>query len=395
MHQVIASHVILHISLIGGVGSQACATLCGVFGENLHELYMLNARELYSRTKLPMATCEAIAAGLAEKTILDKELALIEKHKISVLTILDPEYPQLLRHIHAPPAVLYFQGGSLTQLSPGLAFVGSRKADNYGYQVTNMLIPDMVKEGFTTISGGALGIDGMVHRETLKAGGKTVAILGSGLLKPYPHAHKGLFEEIVYSGGLVMSSFPLTFEPLPQNFPARNRIIAGLCKATIVIQAALKSGALLTAKNALDEGRDVGVVPGSIFNELSAGCHELLVHGARSITKSQDVFELIGHKSALVNISPGVSMAKAGRGEQFDFAQDKLRRNSAFGKIDAAPVNIAVPSDPLLALCVIPKSTDDLLVQAGYSYDALQERLWQLQVEGLIEQNMLGQWQAV
>jgi len=178
MHQVIAAHVVLHISLIDGVGSQACATLCGAFAENLHELYMLNARELYTRTQLPMATCEKICAGLADKALLDKELALIEKHQIPFLTILDPEYPQLLRHINSPPPFLYYKGGALSQLSPALAFVGSRKADEYGFQVTNMLIPDIIKEGFTTISGGALGIDGTAQlQQHLCSGRHNVSLL--------------------------------------------------------------------------------------------------------------------------------------------------------------------------------------------------------------------------
>ncbi len=390
MHQVSASHTILHMSLIDGVGSQACATLSQVFAGNLHELYILNAHELCNRAKLPMATCEKVVSGLADKALLDKELTLIEKHKISVVTILDPEYPQLLRHIHTPPAVLYYQGGSLAQLSPALAFVGSRKADNYGAQVTQMLIPDIVKEGFTTISGGALGIDGMVHRETLKAGGKTVAILGSGLLKLYPWAHKNLFEEIIYSGGLVMSSFPLNFEPLPHNFPARNRIIAGLSSATIVIQAAVKSGALLTARNALDEGRDVGVVPGSIFNELSAGCHELLVHGARPITKSQDIFELIGHQAKTLPAAPVIQKTSRAPVKSETAAPLILSLSKGY-----APKAKELPTDPLLSLCITPKSTDDLLLQAGFSYDALQERLWQLQIEGKLEQNVLGQWNTI
>jgi DNA processing protein len=391
MHQEFASQILLHMSLIDGVGSQACATLCEVSADNLHELYMLNVHELHKRTGLSFAICDKISSGLADKALLDRELALIEKHKISFLTILDPEYPQLLRHIHTPPAVLYYQGGSLSQLSPALAFVGSRKADTYGAQATAMLIPEIVKEGFTTISGGALGIDGMVHRETLKAGGKTVAILGSGLLKPYPSSHKTLFEEIIYSGGLVMSSFPLTFEPLPQNFPARNRIIAGLSSATIVIQAAVKSGALLTARNALDEGRDVGVVPGSVFNELSAGCHELLVHGARPITKSQDIFELIGHQAKTLPAAPVIQKSPRASVKSETPAPLIL----SLSKGGSAPKVKEISRDPLLALCTTPKSTDDLLMQAGYSYDILQDRLWQLQIEGKLEQNMLGQWQAL
>ncbi|MBY0109785.1 MAG: DNA-processing protein DprA [Candidatus Babeliaceae bacterium] len=377
MHQVIASHVVLHISLIDGVGPKACATLCEVFADNLHELYLLDLFDLQRRTGLSQAVCQKICAGLADKAILDKEMALIQKHAIFFVTLLDPEYPQLLRQIHAPPTVLYYKSDSPLQLSPALAFVGSRKADNYGQQVTQHIIPEIVKEGFITISGGALGIDGMVHRETVKAGGRTVAILGSGLLKPYPHAHKGLFDQIVYSGGFVMSSFPLEFEPLPQNFPARNRIIAGMSLATIVIQAAIKSGALLTARNALDEGRDVGVVPGSIFNELSTGCHELITQGARAITKTEDIFELIGYQAKTSRV-PVVKAPSACPSKPIQTVSPDKRRK-----------------DSLLTLCITPKSTDYLLAQAGLSFDKLQERLWQLQIEGQLEQNILGQWKAV
>lgn len=366
MHQVTPQEVVLHISLIDGIGPQTCATLVQGFGKDMRELYVLNMHELQLRTGLSHAVCQKVVAGLADRALLENELALIEKHTISFVTILDAAYPDLLRHIHAPPAVLYYQGGPLTALSPAVAFVGSRKADSYGQHVTEHLIPAVVKEGFVTVSGGARGIDGMVHRATLNAGGKTVAILGSGLLRPYPSTHRPLFEEIIYARGLVMSSFPLNFEPLPQNFPARNRIIAGLSLATVVIQAAQKSGALLTAKNALDEGRDVGAVPGSIFNELSVGCHELIAQGARTVIKPEDIFDLINHKPNFqAPLTFGVSQSQT------------------------------VTDDPVLSLCATPQSTDSLLNKTGYSFELLQDRLWQLQVDGKIEQNMLGQWHSL
>lgn len=367
MHQV-NQEILLHLSLIEYVGPQVCGLLLERFID-LSELYALTPYELHEKTGIYLHRAEKIVAGLADKLMLEREKILLEKHAISFVTVLDAEYPAVLRTIHAPPALLYYRG-NLSILSKTLAFVGSRKADTYGQQVINHLIPEVVKEAFTTVSGGALGIDGMVHKTTLKAGGKTVAVLGSGLLELYPAQHRGLFEEIVYSGGLIMSEFPLLMQPLPGNFPSRNRIIAGLSPATIVIQAARKSGALLTARNALDEGREVGVVPGSIFNEISAGCHDLLAQGARSITSADDIYELIGYNPTTVVTS---KVSKVVRGEP------------------SRPPK-ATAQDPLVALCITPKSTDELLLKAGYTYDILQERLWQLQIEGRIEQNMLGMW---
>ena len=162
-----------------------------------------------------------------------------------------------------------------------------------------------------------------------------------------------------------MSPFCLSAAPLPLNFLARNRIIAGLCPATIIVQAASKSGALVTARHALHEGREVGAVPGSLFNELSSGCHNLIAQGARLISNVNDIYELlgVGQRYALV---------------------------SGAKKI----VNQVRERDPLLALCLVPQTIDDLIIKSGFPYDLLQERLWQLQVEGRIEQNMIGLWQT-
>ncbi len=360
-----AQSIVLHLSLIEEVGPLVCAALIQAFGHDLAHLYEMDAHTLHIRAGIPLVRAERVVAGLADKIMLERELTLLEKDsETQLVTIIDPEYPTLLSAIHAPPTVLYYRG-SLGILQKTLAFVGSRNADTYGQQVVDSLVPAVVQEGFATVSGGALGIDGMVHRITLQQGGKTVAILGSGLHQPYPAAHKGLFKEIPFSGGLVMSAFPLLMQPLPRNFPARNRIIAGLAPATLVIQAARKSGALITAHYALEQGREVGVVPGSIFNELSAGCHDLLAQGARGITCPDDIYELIGYAS-----------------------------NSG-AKPKSSPKKREIAQDPLLSLCITPKSTDELLLKAGYTYDQLQERLWQLQIEGKLEQNMLGMWHVL
>ncbi len=360
------SCTLLHISLLPGVRSDSCARLQEVFGNDLSQLYVLDAHEVHQRAHVSLSLAQKVVDGLADTDILNKELELISKHKINVVTRADADYPELLRHIHVPPTVLYYRG-SLEALSSTLAFVGSRKADDYGFQVINSLIPPVVEQGFSTVSGGALGADGMIHRATIQAGGKTIAILGSGLLEPYPWSHRGLFEEIVHSGGMLMSSFSLLTKPLSFHFPARNRIIAGLSRATIVIQAAVKSGALLTARYSLDEGRDVGIVPGSIFNEFSAGCHELLTQGAHPIIHAGDIFDMIGHANDSTVVRSSIKKPK----------QEK-------------------PADPLLVLCArVPQSNDELLIKSGFSNEMLQDRLWQLQIEGRIEQNMLGMWRSL
>ena len=155
-------------------------------------------------------------------------------------------------------------------------------------------IPELVHNGCSIVSGGALGIDGLAHRATLEAQGVTVAVLGSGLLKPYPAAHKTLFKKIIECRGALVSCFPLLTEPKPALFPARNRIIAGLSRGCLVVQAGIPSGALITAQYAVDEGREVFAVPGSLDNPLSVGCHRLISQGATLVTSASDILASFG-----------------------------------------------------------------------------------------------------
>ena len=362
MHQV-ARRVLLHLNLIPGIGAQTIKKILDTYPvEYLPDMYRLSALDIEHRIRIPSAYAQKIVAGLSDMRVLEQEEALLAQHGIRFTTIIDTDYPELLRHIHAPPPVLYVQGATLPDGNRSVACVGSRDADGYGSTIVRMLVPELVHTGWATISGGARGIDGMVHQATLDAQGVTVAVIGSGLLRVYPDEHRPLFARIAQERGVLASPFPLRMAPLAHNFPARNRIIAGLCRGTLVIQAALKSGALITAQYALQEGRDVAAVPGLITNPISAGCHALIAQGATLIHNSHDMQLFLGEPPT-------------------PRAQDKR--------------SALVEKDPLLALCSRPCSVDELMVHTGLAFDTISARLWELQAQGQVDQTNIGLWQTV
>ena len=205
------------------------------------------------------------------------------------------EFPPLLRSIHDPPPGLFVRGSADVDLlrSPGVAVVGARSCSPYGAQVARMLGRELAAAGLVVVSGLARGVDGEAHRGALEAGGATVGVLGCGVDRDYPAAHRELAARIRESG-LVVAEYPPGVEPAPWRFPARNRIIAGLSAATVVVEARERSGALITADLALEEGREVLAVPGEITSALSAGTNDLLRLGATPLTTSKDVFDLFG-----------------------------------------------------------------------------------------------------
>jgi DNA processing protein len=202
-------------------------------------------------------------------------------------------FPQLLAAIHDPPRELFARGaGDLGVLSrPSVAIVGARACSSYGRSVARSLGRELAAAGLVVTSGMARGVDGEAHRGALEAGGITVAVLGCGIDRDYPAAHAELARRIC-ERGLVVSEYEPGVEPAPWRFPARNRIIAGLCRATVVVEARERSGALITADFALEEGRDVLAVPGEITSALSAGTNALLRLGATPVTSADDVLEL-------------------------------------------------------------------------------------------------------
>ena len=204
-------------------------------------------------------------------------------------------FPPLLRAIYDPPRRLYIRGDAVEEVlaRPAVAVVGARACSAYGAQVARRLGRELAAGGLVVVSGLARGIDGEAHRGALEAGGLTVAVFGCGIDRDYPAAHAELARRI-RERGLVVSEYEPGVEPAPWRFPARNRIIAGLCAATAVVEARERSGALITADLALEEGRDVLAVPGEITSALSAGTNALLKLGAAPCTSAQDVLELFG-----------------------------------------------------------------------------------------------------
>ena len=211
----------------------------------------------------------------------------------------EPGYPPLLRELHDPPVGLFLRGDAEAELlaSPAVAIVGARACSSYGAQIARMLGRELAAAGLVVVSGLARGVDGEAHRGALEAGGKTVAVLGCGVDRDYPAAHAQLARGIVETG-LVVSEYAPGVEPAPWRFPARNRIIAGLAAATVIVEARERSGALITADFALEAGREVFAVPGEITSALSVGTNALLRVGATPLTSADDVLESLGIEPA-------------------------------------------------------------------------------------------------
>ena len=224
---------------------------------------------------------------------LSKVLEIIKREKISLCFWSDKNYPYFLRKIFNPPPLIYYRGSLDLNWSRSLSVVGARKFSSYGEEIINNLVPDLVRKSIHIISGLALGIDCLAHKRTIASSGRTVAVLGSGLDwdSIYPRQNKGLFQKIIAENGLVLSEFCPQTAPYASNFIQRNRIIAGLSFNTLVIEAQLRSGSLVTARYALDEGRNVLACPGSIFDSNSLGTNNLIKAGAYLISSSEDIHE--------------------------------------------------------------------------------------------------------
>jgi DNA processing protein len=230
---------------------------------------------------------DAIAAGL-------------DKLAIRALTLLDEEYPAALREVADPPPVLFVRGTLEPRDHPAVALVGTRRASSYGISVADRLARDLARAGVTIVSGLAKGIDTVAHQAAIDVGGRTIAVLGNGLDQIYPPENSRLAHRIVdtYAGALV-AEFAPGVPPDAVNFPRRNRIISGLSTATLIVEAGEKSGALITADFALEQGRDVLAVPGPIFSPGSVGPNELLKQGATPVTSAEDVLRLLNTEYSL------------------------------------------------------------------------------------------------
>lgn len=354
-------------SQIPGVGPILLRRLQQHFG-TLAEAWIVPARELGAVEGFGIRLVEAV--GKAREQLNPEEF--LEQHGLKnpdFWTPADADYPRLLLEIPSPPPVLYYRGqverSENQGIKPLIGIVGTREPSDYGKRWTRKISVALAKHGFTVVSGMAAGIDTEAHRGCLEAGGRTLAVLGTGLDIVYPPRNKLLYEQIQQQG-LVLSEYPAGTGPNRPHFPQRNRIIAGLSRAILVMEAPTKSGALITAYQANEFGRDVYALPGSLDNHNAIGCLGLLSRGAHVILNEGHLLEMLG---AIPELDTGGQL-------------------SVFAPEQAKPTPELTPelARVLQALGSEPTPFDSIVQQAGMSAGSVSSALLQLELEGLVSQ---------
>lgn len=278
----------LALALVPGLGPKLTAAVLAHFG-SAAAVRRASAREFES---IPLIGAKLAAkfADAVQKVNVAAEWELVRKHGVRVARLGEAEYPVPLTQIPDAPPLLYFRGELTPADANAVGIVGSRSCTPYGKRVAAAIAGGLARAGWTVVSGLARGIDGAAHRGALDAGGRTVAVLAGGLSRIYPPEHADLAGEVSRSGCLV-TEMPMTVDPQPGMFPARNRIISGLSRAVIVVEANLRSGALITVTHAAEQGREVYAVPGNVDSAASAGCLDLIRKGARLVRTADDVLD--------------------------------------------------------------------------------------------------------
>lgn len=308
---------------------------------------------------------ETVASVLKRYAEFDVSMftASLEKRGIRLLTINDDQYPVRLKQVADAPVFLSYRGDLSILDRPTIGVVGTREISHYGKCVVELFVPAFIRAHLVTVSGLAIGIDAAVASESIRAKGKTVAVLGSGLASIYPRRNEELAEDIVRHGGLLLSEFPPDLQPDKYTFPARNRIIAALSDGTLVCEAPEKSGSVITAELALDYNREVFAVPGQIFDEHYAGCHKLISSGeARLVTHPNDVLQVLGI------IAPG---------------EDAPVSYAPQGKCDGIV---------LAALTGLPQTIDDLVEATGCTASDVSIALTLLELANVARMVGNGEW---
>jgi len=278
----------LALNLIPGVGPVRLRKLLRTF-ETPERVLLANTSELRAVEGIGPDTASAIASW-QDTVKLDDELKRVADFGARLIDEESPEYPASLREIHDPPMVLYVWGELQERDRHGVGVVGSRKATHYGMEAAKKLSFQLAYAGMTVVSGLARGIDTAAHQGALAAKGRTIAVLGSGLNQLYPRENMAL-AELIAQNGAVVSEFPMEMKASTQTFPMRNRIVSGWSRAVLVVEAALNSGALITANQALDQGRSIYSVPGPIDRPSSAGTNRLIQQGAKLVMSASDILD--------------------------------------------------------------------------------------------------------
>lgn len=386
-----ATRAMLALVLTRGLGPrliaravERCGSAAGVLGASAAQLGEVEGISPNNAGKLKRAIDDAASPGGAA----DRELELAAKHSAAVVSIDGPGYPALLKVIPDAPPVLWVKG----ELSPddalSLAIVGSRKCSHYGREQADAIANGLAHAGVTVVSGGAYGIDIAAHEGALRAaksgaaahGGRTVAVLGSGLAKPYPAEHVGLLREIVAGGegggacGAVVSEFPMLTEPRPENFLRRNRIISGMSLGVLVVEAGKRSGALSTARRCVDEhGRELMALPGRVDSAYAHGCHQIIREGwGQLITGVSDILDVIGGEAPMLRAAAELSTPKG-----------KLRSDTP--SPSGGAVSASGPAaEKIVAMLDEPRSLDEIAAWTRLPAGSVQAELTMLEIRGAV-----------
>lgn len=312
-------------SRIPGIGRVRISQLRDYFG-SLEQAWKATEVD-FRQAGLDSKTTEAFLS-LKPKINPDSEIEKLEHYQVMALDSEDPRYPQRLREIYDYPPILYLRGNPLNQDEPYLSVVGTRRPTIYGRQVTEEIVRDLAQCKVTIVSGLARGIDSIAHRSTLDVQGKTIAVLASGLDYIYPPENTKLARDIMEQGTLI-SEYPLGIRPKPEYFPMRNRIMSGLSLGVLVVEAGQKSGALITALQALEQNREVFAIPGSILSATSKGTNELIQQGAKLVCNFNDILEELN----LATASPQQLNMK-------EFITSNESENTILKQLSTEPVHI-------------------------------------------------------
>jgi DNA processing protein len=343
-----SKHQWLSLAFTPGLGPATLKKLVQRFG---------SARQILSTTRKELEECpflrkEVLACLCTQRstaeTAADLELRLAEKAGATLLCWDDPLFPPLLKEINDPPVILYVLGSPQLLSKPGIAMVGARAASSYGLQVAQRLAMELSRHDLAIVSGLALGIDTAAHRGALAAEGKTIAVMGCGLDIVYPGQNRKLYEQIAASGA-VISECPLGTPPDGFRFPARNRIISGLTLGVVVVEAAHRSGTLITAHQALEQGRDVFAIPGRIDSPKSEGCHRLIQEGAKLVHSGADILEELA-----LNTAPTASPPQTRPQPPLPLEEEKV-----FSLLEVYPRNI---EEIILASQLPPNRISEILL---------------------------------
>ncbi|MFQ5993498.1 MAG: DNA-processing protein DprA [Acidiferrobacterales bacterium] len=348
----------LSLHQVHGLGAHAVDALIKNLGD-VEAIFEAERPQLEAALGAGSPQVGAITIG-PDPRRLDQDLKWLERPDHHLLTFLDSDYPPLLHEIGQPPLVLFVIGDKRVLADPQLAIVGSRNATPGGCENAAAFAHALAVAGLTITSGLALGIDGAAHQGALAAGGQTVAVLGTGIDRVYPRQHQELAQSISHSGALV-SEFALGTAAKAENFPRRNRIISGLSLGALVVEAAIQSGSLITARCAVDQGREVFAIPGSIHSPHSRGCHALIRQGAKLVETAQDVVEELG---ALVPVARAQ-------------AQESIGPDT---KITDPRV-----SELLQYIGYDPVTVDTLVERSGLTADYISSMLLEMELQGIIK----------